>query len=170
MLNLLTKMVSEDTFSKMIMGCLGALLGLLLSIWMDIGGLIVLSLLLILIDCYTAKRLAKRVMKKYGKDRASAKFSSIKFAKVMKNLAISSTALLATWLIYVLVLVPLHKEWIPLHIYTCGAIIIWQVLSMLENESSCNGSKWAILLQKVLVDKTQRHLDIDLSSVIKHFD
>lgn len=46
-----------------------------------------------------------------------------------------------------------------------GAICFWQLWSILENESSCNGAKWAKTLQKILVDKTERHFDIDLSGL-----
>ena len=49
-----------------------------------------------------------------------------------------------------------------------GAICFWQLWSILENESSCNGSKWAKILQRVLVDKTSRHFDIDLSELNTH--
>ena len=43
-----------------------------------------------------------------------------------------------------------------------GAICFWQVWSMLENESSCNNAKWAKIAQRIMVDKTERHFDIDL--------
>lgn len=33
---------------------------------------------------------------------------------------------------------------------------------MLENESSCNDAKWAKIAQRIMVDKTERHFDIDL--------
>jgi hypothetical protein len=46
-----------------------------------------------------------------------------------------------------------------------GAICFWQLWSILENESSCNGAKWAKIMQKILVDKTSRHFDIDLSDL-----
>ena len=46
-----------------------------------------------------------------------------------------------------------------------GAICFWQFWSILENESSCNGAKWAIVLQKILVDKTSRHFDINLDDL-----
>lgn len=44
-----------------------------------------------------------------------------------------------------------------------GAFCMVQVISILENESSCNDAKWGKVLQKILIDKTKRHLDIDLS-------
>ena len=50
---------------------------------------------------------------------------------------------------------------------TAGAVCFWQLWSMLENESSCSDEKWARVLQKVLVDKTARHFDIDLSELDK---
>jgi hypothetical protein len=34
---------------------------------------------------------------------------------------------------------------------------------VLENKSSCNGSRWAKVLQKIMIDKTERHYDVDLS-------
>jgi hypothetical protein len=43
-----------------------------------------------------------------------------------------------------------------------GAVCFWQVWSMLENESSCNNARWAKIAQRILVDKTERHFDIDL--------
>lgn len=50
-----------------------------------------------------------------------------------------------------------------------GLVIGWEIWSSLENESSCNGKKWAKLLQEIMVDKTERHFDIDLSK-FKHVD
>jgi hypothetical protein len=44
-----------------------------------------------------------------------------------------------------------------------GIVIFWQLYSILENESSCNDAKWAKVLQKIMIDKTERHFDVDLS-------
>lgn len=46
-----------------------------------------------------------------------------------------------------------------------GAVCFRQVWSMLENESSCNDAKWAKIAQRILVDKTERHFEIDLSEL-----
>lgn len=46
-----------------------------------------------------------------------------------------------------------------------GAICFWQIWSILENESSCSDAKWAKIAQKILVDKTSRHLNIDLTDL-----
>jgi hypothetical protein len=45
----------------------------------------------------------------------------------------------------------------------CG-LTLW---SILENMSSCNGATWAKICQKIMVDKTKRHFDIDISKLYK---
>lgn len=61
------------------------------------------------------------------------------------------------------------------HDYTAADIDSWHKArgwrcigyhyAMLENESSCNDAKWAKVLQRIMVDKTERHFDIDLSAL-----
>ena len=46
-----------------------------------------------------------------------------------------------------------------------AGIVAERLSTFLENESSCNGAKWAKTLQKILIDKTERHFDIDLSEL-----
>ena len=46
-----------------------------------------------------------------------------------------------------------------------GAVCFWQGWSVLENTSSCNDAKWARIAQKIMIDKTERHFDIDLSEL-----
>lgn len=48
-----------------------------------------------------------------------------------------------------------------------GTVCFWQIWSMLENESSCNDARWAEVAQRIMVDKTERHFDIDLHE-LKH--
>ena len=49
--------------------------------------------------------------------------------------------------------------------YLAGVFCVLQAWSILENSSSANGSSWAKMLQKIMVDKTERHLSIDLSDL-----
>ena len=59
---------------------------------------------------------------------------------------------------------------IPLSYIVTGVICFEQAWSILENESSCRDEedsrfwKW---LQKIMVDKTSRHFDIDLTDLNK---
>jgi hypothetical protein len=44
-----------------------------------------------------------------------------------------------------------------------GVFCFVQIWSILENESSFNPKSWAKLLQKIMIDKAERHFDVDLS-------
>ena len=120
--------------------------------------------IMILADCYTAWALSKRARKQYPDkvSRDGKKFKSHNFGKVIMTL------LKAYALIIMAFMIQQHitDSWpIDLTKVAAGAICFWQLWSILENESSCNGSKWARMLQKILVDKTSRHFDIDLSEL-----
>lgn len=124
---------------------------------------------MILADCYTAWSLSKRAMKMFP-DKVSMdgkKFKSHNFGKVIMTL------LKAYALIIMAFFIQRHitDAWpIELTKVAAGAICFWQLWSILENESSCNGAKWARILQKILVDKTSRHFDIDLSELTPDTD
>jgi hypothetical protein len=56
-----------------------------------------------------------------------------------------------------------------------GAVCMWQGWSILENELSCrdsgsNADTVLKILRKVVVDKTSRHFDVDLSELLKDKD
>lgn len=120
--------------------------------------------LMIIADCYTAWSLSRRARKVYP-DKVSQdgrKFKSHNFGKVIMTLLKAYTLIIMAFLIQQ----HITDAWpIDLTKVAAGAICFWQLWSILENESSCNGSKWARLLQKILVDKTSRHFDIDLSDI-----
>ena len=46
--------------------------------------------------------------------------------------------------------------------YVAALFCLVQLLSVLENESSCNNAWWARAVQKFLMDKSKRHFDIDI--------
>lgn len=125
---------------------------------------IVICTLMILADCLTAWQLSRRARKTHP-ERVSPdarKFSSHRFGKMV------STLLKAWALIAMAFLMQVHiTAGLPVDLtkVAAGAICFWQLWSILENESSCNGARWARLLQKIVVDKTERHFDIDLSEL-----
>lgn len=120
--------------------------------------------LMIIADCYTAWALSTRARKAHP-DKVSQngrKFRSHNFGRVI------TTLLKAYALIIMAFLIQRHitDTWpVDLTKIASGAICFWQFWSILENESSCNGAKWAKILQKILIDKTSRHFDIDLSDI-----
>lgn len=125
---------------------------------------LLLCTVMILADCLTAWSLSKRA-KKMHPNKVSAdgrKFQSHHFGKVISTLIKAYALIIMAFFIGRVI----TDAWpIDLAKVAAGAICFWQLWSILENESSCNGSKWAKILQKILVDKTARHFDIDLKDL-----
>lgn len=125
---------------------------------------ILICTLMILADCYTAWSLSRRARKAYP-NRVSndgKKFKSHHFGAVILTIIKAWALIIMSYLIqrYIIYGMP-----IDLTKVAAGAICFWQLWSILENESSCNGAKWAIILQRILVDKTSRHFDINLNEL-----
>ncbi len=119
---------------------------------------------MIFADCFTAWQLSKRARKAHPErvSKDGRKFKSQHFGKVIL------TVLKAWALIIMAFLMQEHiTDGLPIDLtkVAAGAICFWQLWSILENESSCNGARWAKLLQRIVVDKTERHFDIDLSEM-----
>lgn len=125
---------------------------------------ILICTLAILADCYTAWSLSRRARKAMP-DRVSKdgkKFKSHHFGAVLLTMLKAWTLIVLAYLIQYYIT---NEMPIDLTKVAAGAICFWQIWSMLENESSCNDAKWARLLQKILIDKTSRHFDIDLNDL-----
>lgn len=118
----------------------------------------------ILCDCFTSWRLARRA-RRYHPERVSAdgaKFKSHHFGKVLVTLLKSYALIVLAFLIHR----HITDGWsVDLTKVAAGAICFWQLCSILENESSCHGPRWAKVARKILIDKTSRHFDIDLTTL-----
>lgn len=114
----------------------------------------------ILWDCWSAYRLSKRVKKK---GKSSGKFKSEKFKKVVITMILAILIVCLAYIAENIVLV----MYTDLHLVNYATMLFatWQLLSIAENESSCNDSKIAKVAQKFLVDKTERHFDVDISQL-----
>lgn len=133
----------------------------------------IVVVILIVSDAWTAYQLDKRVHKKYPekKRRDQARFTSFAFGKV-----ITVTIPKRLWLILLSFMVEhwvfVHVK-IPLSYIVTGAICFEQLWSILENEASCRDndeeSRFWRTLQKLLIDKTARHFDIDPDN-LKEYD
>ena len=141
--------------------------------WALVGGLcailqptipfIIICTLAVIGDCYTAWSLSRRVKKKHP-GANDGKFKSHYAGRVFVTLIKVYSLIILTHLIDVYIVTGLSMA---LPNIVAGAICFWQIWSMLENESSCNDAQWAKIAQRILVDKTERHFDIDLSE-LKH--
>ena len=124
---------------------------------------ILICTLAVLCDCYTAWALSRRVKNKYpgaNDGKFKSNYAGRVFLTLLKVYALTVLAFLIENFIF---------DGLPVKLanIVAGAVCFWQIWSMLENESSCNEAKWAKIAQRILVDKTERHFDIDLSELKK---
>ena len=148
----------------------GGLVGWMIGEFKPAFLLTVVVVVFILYVAWTAFKLDKRVRTAYPDktQRKQAKFTSFAFGKVVKQTIPKRLMLI--------ILAFLAEHWvfihvtIPLSYVVTGAICFEQFWSILENESSCrteSESRFWKLMQQVMVDKTERHLDVSLDE-LKH--
>ena len=153
---------------KVMFGIIGSGIGWFVGEFHPTFPLIIVAMIFILYDAWTAYQLDRRVHKRYPDktSRAAAKFTSFAFGKVIRK-----TIPKRLWLI---ILAYLVEHWvfvhvsIPLSYVVTGAICFEQAWSIMENESSCrreSDSRFWKVLQRIMVDKTERHFDISLDEL-----
>lgn len=125
-----------------------------------------ICLLAIALDCFTAYRLSKRV-KAAHPNANDGKFKSSYARRMFTTLTVIYACIVLGYLIDV-VIYPFVS--LALANWIAGGFCAVQLLSVLENESSCNGSSWARALQKILVNKAARHFDINPSELCPEDD
>ena len=146
----------------------GGLVGWMIGEFKPAFLLTVVVVVFILYDAWTAYKLDKRVHTAYPDktQRKQAKFTSFAFGKVVKQTIPKRLMLI--------ILAFLAEHWvfihgtIPLSYVVTGAICFEQFWSILENESSCrpeSESRFWKLMQQIMVDKTERHLDVNLDKL-----
>ena len=145
------------------------MLGALLALLEPTLPFILICSFAIFCDCYTAWRLDKRVKAKFGEKapKSSGKFLSSKAGRVIHTLVKVYALIILAYFINMYITSGLGVDMTKV---AAGAVCFWQLWSIFENESSCNDATWAKVAQKVLVDKTERHLGVDLSLLKKQDD
>ena len=132
--------------------------------------LIVVAYAFILWDVQSAYALGQRVQKVYPDKvaRDKAKFASFRFGKVVDTIIKATAAILLMFA---------ARKWvcsglidIPLDYIAAAVVLAWQGLSVLENNASCplegdKDSRFWKALRNVLIDKTERHFDINLNDI-----
>lgn len=108
-----------------------------------------------------ARRLSKRLPK--GVSRESVKFSSRRFGGTLLSLAKIYALLLLSHGVDCTIIGA--DAGVSVLRFSAALVCFWQFWSILENEASANDASWARIAQKILVDKTQRHLGVDLTDL-----
>ena len=153
---------------KVIWAAIGGGIGWLVGEFNPAFPLIIVAIVFILYDAWTAYQLDKRVKVKYPDrtQRHEAKFTSFAFGKVVRKtiperLIVILLAFIAEKYVFI------HVS-IPLSYVMTGAILFEQAWSALENNSSCRSeeeSRFWKMLQRIMVDKTERHFDVNLDEL-----
>lgn len=150
---------SREAIAKSIVAGLGSLTGFLMSTFPFFA----LIFFFVMFDMYTSFRLAKKVHK-VAPELASGKFESSKAKKSFRTLLEAYTLIMLAFFADAI----LFPEFaIYAANMVAGAFVFIHSWSILENLSSCGDSKIAMLLQKVMVNKAERHFDVNLDE-FKH--
>ncbi len=122
----------------------------------DISMLVLVCTIAVIFDCVSAIRLAKRVKKNGG---GKGKIESRKGLIIIDKLSVIYSLIVFGYLIdtYIATMFNLYLPNI-----IAGIFCFWNFWSILENESSLKDARWAKIMQRILVDKAERHFDIDL--------
>lgn len=153
---------------KVIWAAIGGGIGWLVGEFNPAFPLIIVAIAFILYDAWTAFQLDKRVKTMYPDKtkRHEAKFYSFAFGKVIRKtiperLIVILLAFLAEKYVFIHVTIPLSYV-------ATGAILFEQAWSALENNSSCRSeedSRFWKMLQRIMIDKTERHFDVNLDEL-----
>lgn len=163
-------MQEVSNICKAIWLAIGGVVGWLVDVFEPTFPLVIVMILFVVYDAVTAFQLDKRVRLAHPtqvKERKS-KFSSYLFGKVVRETIPKRLVLILLAFLcekYVCV----HVN-IPLSYIVTGVICFEQAWSILENESSCrdeNEGRFYKVLQRIMIDKTERHFDIELDELKK---
>ncbi len=120
------------------------------------------------VDCLTAYRLNCRVKKKFPDAGVEGRLKSSHMMKTINDLAILYCCILLARGVDNHLLD--HLGNLHLDQYIAAIFVFATFVSILENESSCNGSTWARLVQKVVANKVSRHIDMpahEIEAILK---
>lgn len=118
-------------------------------------------LIITLIDIWAACRLSMRVKKKYP-GHSDGKFKSEYKNRLMRTMLLALACIvMANYVdVYIIKSGDFAVRWMV------GFFLFYQAWSVLENWSSENDNKLARALQRIMVNKAERHLDVPLSDIM----
>ncbi len=114
-----------------------------------------------LVDIWAAFMLSRRVHKKHP-EKSDGKFKSGYKRRVMQTMIIALVAVMLANYVDVYVI----KETDMSVRFIVGVFLFYQIWSILENWSSENDNPIAKALQRIMINKAERHLNVPLSDIL----
>ena len=157
-----------EKYFEYIVAIVGGLVGWFVGTFEPTFPLIYVAIAFIVYDSWTAYELEKRVKKRYpDKKKRPAHYVSYKAWGMVPTMIESFAIILLMYAAQRWIFVDFY---VPLSYIATGVICAVQFLSIAENKSSCRTPQdrgWNVwkITAKVLVDKTERHFDVDLSDL-----
>jgi len=148
--------------AKWLLGLAGGVVGYFAAT----GWLMFIVVMMVIYDSYTAWELSFRVKKRFP-NLGDGKFKSNAALKAIRKIRDYCIVIVLTFLIEDKIII-MFDFYLPYIV--SGVLVFVEAWSILENKSSCSGSKWAQVLQRVMVDKTARHFNLnsdELSAILK---
>lgn len=151
-----------------LMAIIGGLTGWFVGVFEPTFPLILVAIAFIMYDSWTAYELDKRVKKRYpDRKKRPAAYVSYKAWGMVPTMIESFAIILLMYAAQRFVFVDIY---VPLSYIATGVICGVQLLSIAENKSSCRtpqdkGWNYWKIMAKVLIDKTERHFDVNLEDL-----
>ncbi len=139
---------------------ISSVLGLVSGFFAPILPYAALCSAMVMLDWLSAVALGRRLKKKRQIPEAG-KLSSRRFGKLIVSLIKIYTGLIVASCVQTLIIEGLPGGFDAVRFVT-AVVCFWQLLSILENESTCSDARWAAIARRYLADKTRRHTGIDL--------
>lgn len=118
-------------------------------------------LIAVIIDVYTAWSLGRRVHKKRP-NKADGKFKSEYKFRIMVTMIVALLAIIIANYVDIYVI----KDSDIAVRFIVGVFLFYQIWSILENWSSENDNKIAKALQRIMVNKAERHFNVPLKDIL----
>lgn len=162
-----------EKYFEWIVGAIGGFIGWFIGMFEPAFPLIYVAVAFIVYDSWTAYELDKRVQKRYPeKKKRPATYVSYKAWEMVPTMIESFSVILLMYAAQKWVFIDIY---VPLSYIATGVICGVQLLSIAENKASCRTPQdrgWTVwkVLAKVLIDKTERHFDVDLTDLKEDLD
>ena len=121
-------------------------------------------LILTVLDVASAWDLGRRVHKKYP-DRADGKFKSEYKYRILKTMILAFVCLILAAHLDQLLIRNMEEDYAVR--FVMATFSFYQLWSVLENWSSENKNKIARALQRIMVNKAERHLNVPLADIFE---